>query len=54
MLTPWLNLDVGVGVWSGMDRFSVYECPVCGLTLETGRKVFFLPDDLRIALSLIF
>lgn len=54
MLTPWLNLDVGVGVWSGMDRFSVYECPVCGLTLEKGRKVFFLPDDLRVALSLIF
>lgn len=54
MLTPWLNLDVGVGVWSGMDRFSVYECPVCGLTLEKGRKVFFLPDDVRIALSLIF
>ena len=54
MLTPWLNLDLGVGVWGGLDRYAVYECPVCGLTLDRGRTLFFLPDDIRIALSLIF
>ena len=52
--SPWLNLDLGVGVWGGLDRYSVYECPVCGLTLDRGRTLFFLPDDIRIALSLIF
>ena len=54
MLTPWLNLDLGLGFWGGRDHYAIYECPVCGLTLERGRTVFFLPDDIRVALSLIF
>lgn len=54
MLTPWLNLDVGVGFWGGIDRYSVYECPVCGLTLDKGQKTFLLPDRLMLALSFIF
>ena len=54
MLTPWLNLEVGLGVWGGLDRYVLYECPVCGLTLEKGRKMFLLPDELLVALSLVF
>ena len=54
MLTSWLNLDVGLGVWGGLDRYSIYECPVCGLTQEKGRTLFFLPDEWLVALSFIF
>lgn len=54
MLTPWLNLEAGLGLWTGWDRFTVYSCPVCGLTEERGRRLFLLPDDWQLTLRLIF
>lgn len=54
MLTPWLNVELGLGVWGGYDRYRVYDCPVCGITVERGRRFFLSPEDLIIALSFIF
>ena len=54
MLTPHLNLELGLGAWLGLDIYSVYDCPTCGLTQEAGRKFFILPNDLMIALSYVF
>ena len=54
MLHPHLNLDFGIGVWGGLDQFTVYSCPVCGLTTETGEKTFILPNDLILALVYVF
>lgn len=54
MLAPWLNLDLGLGLWAGQDRFTVYSCPVCGLTEDRGRAFFVLPNEVLVTLSVIF
>lgn len=54
MLTPHLNLELGLGAWLGLDVFTEYDCPTCGLTVSSGRKFFFLPNDLLVALSYVF
>ena len=54
MVTPWLNVELGLGFWSGFDKYSVYDCPECGITVESGRKMFLSPEDVIIALSIIF
>lgn len=54
MLTPHLNLELGIGLWAGMAAYTSYSCPVCGLTSESGRKFFMLPDDFMISLAYVF
>lgn len=54
MVTPWLNVEFGLGFWSGYDKYRVYDCPECGVTVERGSKVFLSPEDVIIALSIIF
>lgn len=53
MLNEWLNLDLGVGVWGGYKRYTVYACPLCGVRLDEGGKAFIVPDA-RIALQFVF
>ena len=54
MLAKHLNLELGIGGWAGADFYTVYECPVCGLTVGGGRKAFILPNDIIVAISYIF
>lgn len=54
MLNPHLNLDVGAGLWGGWDRYVTYSCPVCGLVKDRGSRVFFLPNDILLALVYVF
>lgn len=54
MLASFLNLEMGAGVWGGIDNYRIYSCPVCGETIGSGRKAFILPDSLTLALSFIF
>lgn len=54
MLTPHLNLEFGVGFWSGLAVYRKYSCPVCGLTIEDGRKFFLLPDDFMVSVVYVF
>ena len=54
MLTKWLNLEFGLGFWTGYDDYTEYACPVCGVVTDKGKKFFVLPDDVIIALSFIF
>ena len=54
MLTPHLNLEFGLGVWSGADFYKVYSCQTCGLTVDQGNKFFVLPDDIMISLAYVF
>lgn len=54
MLTKHFNVEFGLGVWSGMAVFRRYSCPVCGVTVAAGRKLFLLPDDLMISLAYVF
>lgn len=54
MLAPHLNMEFGVGFWSGMSVYKRYSCQKCGLTIEQGRKFFILPDDITISLVYVF
>ena len=53
MLTEWLNLDFGVGLWGGYKKYTRYACPVCGVRTDMGDKAFVMPDA-RIALMFVF
>lgn len=54
MLGPHFNIEFGLGAWGGMDWFNRYSCQVCGLTEDSGRRWFVLPDDIMIALVYVF
>lgn len=54
MLNSHLNIDVGAGLWGGWDRYTTYSCPVCGLVKDRGSRVFFLPNDILLALVYVF
>ena len=54
MLAPHLNIEFGLGVWSGADFYRTYSCQTCGLTLSQGMRFFVLPDDIMISLAYVF
>ena len=54
MLTSHINLEFGLGLWSGLAVYRQYSCPVCGLTLSSGNKFFLRPDDVMISLAYVF
>lgn len=54
MLTSHLNLDIGLGLWSGLEKYTVYECVRCGRTVDGGQKLFFRPNDIQLSVSYIF
>lgn len=54
MLSKHLNIEFGLGVWSGLALYRRYSCVVCGSTVARGRKYFLLPDDLLISLVYVF
>ena len=54
MLSSHFNLEFGVGIWAGMDRYRQYDCPVCGHVLASGNRIFLLPDDIMISVAYVF
>lgn len=54
MIHHSLNIEFGLGFWAGIKKYTVYGCPSCGLTTETGSKGFILPNDLIIGISYVF
>lgn len=54
MLHKRLNLDLGVGLWGGYTRYTVYACPTCGRIIDSGAKAFIMPNDLIMSLVYIF
>lgn len=54
MLAPHLNIEFGLGLWAGADKYKTYPCQTCGLTIEQGRRAFVLPDDIMISIAYVF
>ena len=54
MLSRHLNMEFGLGLWGGLDMYRKYSCPVCGLTIDEGKKGFVLPDDIMISIVYVF
>ena len=54
MIFPHFNIEFGLGMWGGGGSYRSYSCPVCGITVGEGNKMFILPDDGMIALVYVF
>ena len=54
MLGRRFNLDLGLGVWGGMETFTSYSCPTCGEIMQRGSRTFILPSDITVALAFVF
>lgn len=54
MLSQHFNIEFGLGFWGGTAWYTRYSCPVCGFTMEKGRKWFLLPDDVMISIAYVF
>jgi len=54
LLGKHFNVEVGLGLWGGLDVFKTYSCPVCGLTIDSGRKMFARANDIILAVSYVF
>ena len=54
MVSRHFNVEFGLGLWGGVDVYRKYSCPVCGWTVDQGRKIFFLPDDVSISVVYVF
>jgi len=54
MLHPHVNMEFGLGGWTGCKWYTVYSCPKCGITEESGRKAFILPNDLLVSIVYVF
>lgn len=54
MLGPHFNLDFGFGLWGGYCLYTTYACRTCGRRLNSGGRVFILPNELILGISYIF
>ncbi|MCF0175874.1 MAG: DUF3575 domain-containing protein [Bacteroidales bacterium] len=54
LLTSALNLDFGIGAWTGTRTWIRYSCPRCGQVLENGSGLFVLPNELLVSLVYVF
>ena len=54
MLGRHINVEMGLGVWSGADKYKVYACPTCGRTLDEGNKFFVMLDEVLLSLAYVF
>lgn len=54
MLGTHINVEAGVGAWTGVRYYTVYACPTCGMTEDKGKKFFVLPNDLLLSVSYVF
>lgn len=54
MLHERLNLDFGLGFWTGQKTYVTYACPSCGRITGKGSKWFIAPNEVRVSLVYIF
>ncbi len=54
MINSKLNLEFGLGFWSGVKKYVVYDCTKCGIPLDSGTKGFILPNELLIGIAYVF
>lgn len=54
MVGKHLNMEFGLGMWGGYEKYTTYACPHCGAIVDEGEKYFILPSDIIVSLSYIF
>lgn len=50
LLTKFLNIEFGIGVWSGVTDYREYSRPKCGKLTYKGQKWFIAPNDISVSL----
>ncbi len=53
MVGNHFNVEAGIGVWAGYDRYTAFRCLHCGRITGQGSKYFVLPDDFLLSISYI-
>ena len=54
MLSSHLNIEFGLGLWAGMDKYRKCSCTSCGYIVQSGKSMFVLPDDVSISFAYVF
>lgn len=54
MVRKHLNLDFGLGLWTGRKWYTVYSCPHCGSVEDEGKKFYVLPEEVVLSLVYVF
>lgn len=49
-----INIDFGVGLWTGRKDYTTYRCTNCGRIVDRGTSWFVMPYDLMVSVSFIF
>lgn len=58
-VTKWLDVDFGLGFWGGTKNYVTWQldgesCPACGRRVDSGTKFFLLPNEVYVAVAIIF
>ena len=53
MISRRLNLDFGLGVQGGYTSYVKYACPRCGKITGRDKKIYVVPSNLMVQLSMI-
>ena len=54
LLTKNINIEFGVGLWSGWTEYTHHAYPKCGKTIGKGEKWFVYPNDILINICYTF
>lgn len=54
MLSHQLNINFGLGFWTGAKKYVRYSCPYCGRRTEEGWSGFFAFNEAIVALVYVF
>lgn len=54
LITTYLNIEFGLGLWTGGTKYITYACPRCGRIVDSGRKYFVSPNDAMINIVFTF
>jgi len=54
MLSEHFNVEIGVGGWTGYEKYKTYSCPTCGRIMDEGNRYFVLLNDVLLSVSYIF
>lgn len=54
LLTKYLNMEFGIGLWAGATDYREYAIPRCGKLTASGVRWFIAPNDVSVSLMFNF
>lgn len=50
IVSKHINIEFGIGLWFGLNRYTEFSSPVCGKKTGEGHRMFIAPNDIQINL----